>query len=542
VKLLARILDSLHNHLITGVRTVTSDVAFIPHSRYGSATELAAHLAAIVESSDNAIVSTDPQWIVESWNPAAERLFGYTADEMIGRSILDLVPFDQQSEAVRVVEEVRADGHVAPYETVRVRKDGSLVAVSVNPWPVRTPAGEFISLAAIYADLTERRRLEGQLRQAAKIEAVGRLAGGIAHDFNNLLTVIAGYGALAQEALPLGDPVRELIGEMIAAGERAAGLTRQLLAFSRKQVLAPVVLDLNQVVREMEKLLARLIGADIDFAIHLQPGPVLVRADAGQIEQVIMNLVVNARDAMPTGGKLSIETHDVELDDHYALTHPGVKPGQYVQLAVIDSGIGMTAEIRAQVFEPFFTTKGPGKGTGLGLATVFGIVQQSGGSVEVYSEPGVGTAFKVYLPRCAEPGLQTCVESIRPVARGTETILLVEDEASVRTLSGFILREAGYTVLEAQHGHHAVQVAGEFPGSIHLLATDVVMPGLGGRDLAALLVTMRPHLRVLYMSGYTDDAVVHHGILQGEANFLQKPFTPAGLTRAVRDALDAAAK
>jgi len=507
--------------------------------RFRTVADAQAHLAAIVESSNDAIVSTDTNWVVESWNPAAERLFAYSADEIIGRSILVLVPENEQANSIRVLETIRAGGRVAPYEGIRLGKNGDPVPVLVTPWPVLGANGEFISLAAIYADLTERRRLEGQLRQAARMEAVGRLAGGIAHDFNNLLTVIAGYGSLICDTLPVGDPVRELVGEMTTAGERAAALTRQLLAFSRKQVLAPTILDLNVVIADLESLLRRLIGADIDFAARLQPDLELVRADPSQIEQVVMNLVVNARDAMPTGGKLTIETRDVELDEHYAASHIGSHAGPHVLLAVTDNGVGMNAEVRAKVFEPFFTTKSPGKGTGLGLATVFGIVQQSNGSVEVYSEPGVGTCFKVYLPRCEETGFAVRVETPRVAARGTETILFVEDDESVRTLSAFVLREAGYTVLDAANGDEAVQVANEYRETIHLLATDVVMPGFGGRDLASLLHAMRPDIRVLYMSGYTDDAIVRHGILQGEVNFLQKPYTPTSLARAVRDALDA---
>jgi two-component system cell cycle sensor histidine kinase/response regulator CckA len=387
--------------------------------------------------------------------------------------------------------------------------------------------------------VTDRRRLEEQLHQASKMEAVGQLAGGVAHDFNNLLTVITGYGALVADALPPGDPVRELVGEMVRAGERAAGLTRQLLAFSRKQVLSPRVVDLNAVVADTERMLRRLIGADVDLAARLQPNLGRVRADPGQVEQVVMNLAVNARDAMPRGGKLTVETRDVELGEDYCRTHPEARPGPHVLLAVSDTGCGMTEEVRLRIFEPFFTTKGPGKGAGLGLATVFGIVKQSGGSVEVYSEVGVGTTFKVYLPRADAPAAADATGPVQAaVTRGTETLLVAEDEPAVRALTCHVLRSAGYTVLEAETGEEAVRVADRHAGPVHLLVTDVVMPGGGGRELAETLAERHPGARVLFLSGYTADAVVRHGILGERADFLQKPFTPAALARKVREVLD----
>ena len=624
-------------------------------------------LAAVVESSDAAIVCTDPDWVVVSWNPAAERLFGYAAAEMVGRSILDLVPPDLHAEARGVVEAVRAGARVEPYEAVRLRKDGRPVHVSVNPWPVRDAGGAFVSLAAIYTDLTdrrrsaarlravvssmsdglvladpagnlvewnpaalrmhgyesqdevrrplsdfagtfvlsppggqplppadwpmarvlrgevltdvelnvrrtdtgrqvvlsysgspvrgpdgavemgvltihdvtERRRLEEQFRQAQKMEAVGRLAGGVAHDFNNLLTVINGYSDLLLDALPAGDPTRDLLDEIRKAGERSAGLTRQLLAFSRKAVVAPRILDLNALVLDMEQMLRRLIGEDVALAVKPQIRLGTVRADAGHLEQVLMNLVVNARDAMPRGGRLTVETRNADLDEAYARTHAGVRPGRYVLLAVSDTGHGIPADILPHLFEPFFTTKGPGQGTGLGLATVHGIVQQAGGHVGVYSEVGVGTTFKVYLPRLADAaGNPAPMSALRPPSRGTETILLVEDEGGVRALTRHVLQAAGYTVLEAADGAEAVRLAAAHRGRVHLLVTDVVMPGVGGRELAGRLAAGQPGLKVLYLSGYTDDAVVRHGVLEEHVHFLQKPFTPAALAHKVREVLD----
>jgi PAS domain S-box-containing protein len=406
---------------------------------------------------------------------------------------------------------------------------------------IRDSAGRPAEVVGSWTDITERKHIEEQFRQAQKMEAVGRLAGGVAHDFNNLLQVITGYGELLLETLRPDDPSRDLVEEMTRAGERAASLTRQLLAFSRQSVLAPRVLDLNSVVIDLEKMLRRVIGEDIDLKTALRPGLGRIKADPGQIEQVLMNLAVNARDAMPQGGKLTIETRDADLDEEYARLHAGVRHGPYVLLAVSDSGHGMTPEVQARIFEPFFTTKEMGKGTGLGLATVFGVVQQAGGHVAVYSEPGVGATFKVYLPRVEESVSPTkSRSSVLPAPKGTETVLVVEDEDAVRALVRIILREAGYRVLEASDGGAALAVAGRCQGPIHLLLSDVVMPVLGGRQLAERLLALHPEMKVLYQSGYTDDAVVRHGILQEKVHFLQKPYSPAALAAKVREVLDGA--
>jgi signal transduction histidine kinase/CheY-like chemotaxis protein len=389
---------------------------------------------------------------------------------------------------------------------------------------------------------TELSQTQEQLTQAQKMEAVGRLAGGVAHDFNNLLMVIIGRTALLLEALGAEDPTRRPIELIQKTANRAADLTRQLLAFSRKQVLQPVVLDLNGVVGNIGEMLKRLIGEDIVLVTILDPALGRVKADPGQIEQVIMNLAVNARDAMPQGGRLTLETASVELDAVYASQRVEARPGPHVMLALSDTGIGMDSETQARIFEPFFTTKGPGKGTGLGLATVYGIVKQSGGNIWVYSEPGQGTTFKIYLPRVDEPveSAEGAIAPARPL-QGMETILLVEDEEAVRELARDVLRARGYTVLEARHGGDALKVCEQHRGPIHAMLTDVVMPRMSGRELAERLAVLHPEMKVLYMSGYTDNAVVHHGVLDPGTVFLQKPFAPAVLVRKLREVLDARA-
>ncbi len=404
---------------------------------------------------------------------------------------------------------------------------------------VRDETGRIRQLRGVMVDVTEHQQLEEEFRQSQKMEAVGRLAGGVAHDFNNLLTIISGYAQLAQDFLAPDHLLRPYIDEILKAGDRASALVRRLLAFTRRQSMEPQILDLNSVIKGTEKMLRRLIGEDIEVETVLPADLGTVRSDPAQLEQVLINLSVNARDAMPNGGKLLIETGNVELDESYAQIHAAVTPGLYVMLAVSDTGLGMDAHTRAHMFEPFFTTKEKGKGTGLGLATVYGIIKQSGGNIWVYSEPGMGTTFKIYLPRvvaAVEAPPPMLIRTSQP--HGSETILLVEDEDGIRSLVLGILRGRGYTVLEAGRPMEALEISKKFEGHIHLLFTDVVMPQMSGREVAAKISAARPHTKVLYMSGYTDHAIAHHGVLNPGVPFLQKPFTPDALTQKVREVLD----
>ncbi len=401
-------------------------------------------------------------------------------------------------------------------------------------------------ILVILSDITERKRaeeekatLQEELRQSQKMEAIGGLAGGIAHDFNNLLTVISGNCQLSLLELKEGDPLRGNIEEIKVAAERATSLTRQLLAFSRRQVLNMKVLDLNTIIKDLEKMLRRVIGEDIELVTWFADDLGMVKIDPGWIEQVIMNLAVNARDAMPRGGKLIIETTNAEVDESFTRSHVTVKPGRYVKLCVNDTGMGMPPEVKEHLFEPFFTTKEKGKGTGLGLSTVYGIIKQSGGDIWVYSEPGLGTTFNIYLPRVDESLEDIRIKVTREeIPRGGETILLVEDEEDVRRLAVRILERQGYTVLEASCGMDALVLCKERKEPLHMILTDVVMPEMSGRQLADQLIPLHPKMKVLYMSGYTDNAVIHHGILEDRVDYLQKPFTIDGLTRKVREVLD----
>lgn len=486
---------------------------------------------------------TTPQGHFLQVNPAYAAITGYTEDELLAQDLLTITHADDRAiERQMLTRLLAGDVPAFTLEQRYLRKGGGTVWVRNTLSLMRDPEGRPERLVVLVQNITEQRRLEEQYRQSQKMEAIGRLAGGVAHDFNNLLTVITGYGQIVLDKLPPNDDTRELIAEITKAGDRAAALTRQLLVFSRRQIIAPRILDLKAVVTDAGMMLRRLIGEDVELVTLSDPGLWPVKADAGQVEQALMNLVVNARDALPHGGKITIETRNVRLDDHYAQGHPEVEPGAYVLLAVSDNGAGMTAEIKAHLFEPFFTTKEPGRGTGLGLATVYGIVKQAGGHIDVYSEPDLGTTFKLYLPRSDE-GRRAGSKShpgLTPMPPGRETILLVEDEEAVRVLSRHILHECGYEVLEARQGEEALRLASQHTGRIDLLVTDVVMPRLGGRGVADQLKRLYPHLKVLYLSGYTDDAVVRHGVLEQDVPFLQKPFTPAGLAQRVREVLDAA--
>jgi PAS domain S-box-containing protein len=469
-------------------------------------------------------------------NDAAVRNYGYTREEFLSMTLDDLQPAEDLGRVVQLVAALDA-GVAQPGSYRHKLKNGRIIDVDITLH--KFLLDERPSVLAVALDITGRTRMESQLRQAQKMEAIGSLAGGVAHDFNNLLSVILSYSKMLAEGLKPGDPMRDDLEEISHAGLRAADLTRQLLAFSRQQILEPRVLDLNAVVGGVAKMLRRLVGEDVQLSVA--PAPVLgsVRADPGQVEQVLMNLVVNSRDAMPQGGKLTIETANVFLDAGYAAQHPGVAAGAYVMLAVTDTGSGMDAATKERIFDPFFTTKEKGSGTGLGLATVFGIVQQSGGHIWVYSEPGLGTTTKMYLPQTDAPcDVVVATPAETRSMRGSETVLLVEDEESVRVLTRTILERQGYRVIEAQSGGDALLICEQHTATIHLLLTDVVMPRMSGRKLAERLSSLRPDMKVLYMSGYTDDSIVRHGVLESGVAFLQKPITPETLARKLREVID----
>ena len=483
-----------------------------------------------------------PKWMYDAEtlrflavNEAAIREYGYSREEFLAMTLKDLRP---PEDAGAMLEALQRTTALPKFSVMRHRrKSGETLQMEITSHTLILD-GRACRLA-VGLDVTERRRLEEQLRQSQKMEAVGRLAGGVAHDFNNVLSVILSYSDMLLGGMKSDEPMRDDVQEIRKAGDRAAALTRQLLMFSRQQVLKPRVLDLNELLANMDKMLQRILGADV--ALVSLPAEQLgrVRVDPSSIEQVIMNLVVNARDAMPTGGQLTMETRNVVLDETYAHEHLGVVPGPHVMLAVTDTGTGIDKVTLARIFEPFFTTKEQGKGTGLGLSTVFGIVQQSGGSVWVYSEVGKGTTFKVYLPR-----VDASIEVVGPTdplpatLRGSETILLVEDDDQVRGVAVGILRRSGYQVIESRNAGEALLHAEKHDGTIHLLLTDVVMPQMSGPELAKRLVSVRPGIRVLCMSGYTDDSIVRHGVLDAHLPYLQKPITPDVLTMKVRDVLD----
>jgi two-component system, cell cycle sensor histidine kinase and response regulator CckA len=488
----------------------------------------------IAEHSRDLIVLLDRGGRVLYASPSHQHVLGYAPVELIGRSAIDVVHPDDRALVLREWTTLAARGHIQT--TVRVRHaNGDWLSMETSS-SILDKQGGTLNVAR---DVTERKRLEAQLLQSQKMETIGRLAGGIAHDFNNLLTAITGYADFALEDLPQDSAVRNDIEELRKSADRATSLTRQLLAFARKQMIEPRIVNLNQLVGDMGGFIRRLVGELIELSMLPAADLGSVRVDTNQIEQVIVNLVVNARDAMPQGGRLAIETANVVLDAGYADEHVDVKPGRYVMLTVGDTGVGMDAAVQEHLFEPFFTTKGPGKGTGLGLATCYGIVKQHGGYILPYSEPGRGTLMKIYLPRVDEPLDPLPDAEAYTNARGDETILLVEDEAAVRELAVRVLRGQGYTVLEAGDGLQALQlIAQEQAAQVDLLVTDVVMPGLGGGQLAERLIAMRPGIKVLFTSGYTQDAVLHAGQLAPGTHFLHKPFSPAALAHKVRGLLD----
>jgi PAS domain S-box-containing protein len=495
-------------------------------------------LVAILEATSDLVAITTREGPVVYMNPAGVRLLG--VEDAAGLRLSDYTPPETMRRLLEEAIPAAEREGVWNGETALCRRDGRPFPVSQVIIAHRGSDGQMEYLSTIARDITTHRLLEQQLLQSQKMEAVGRLAGGIAHDFNNMLAVIVGYSGLLLNRADLAPAVRTCLEPLHSAAERAAGLTRQLLAFSRKQIAAPERVDLNQVIRGMEGMLRRLLGEDLDLVADPQASPCPVVVDVGQIEQMLLNLAVNARDAMPNGGRLTIETRTLNLDESYVREHAGVQPGPYVMLAVSDTGCGMDEETLSHIFEPFFTTKGEGHGTGLGLSTVYGIAQQSGGHIWVYSEPGQGTAFKIYLP-CAGGDAPAGRPSTSPAALhgGSETALVVEDEGMVRSLVTRTLQAFGYQVLEAPSPDAALRLCQEHAAPIHLLVSDVVLPGMNGRVLAEQLREQRPEMKVLFMSGYTDDAIVRHGVLTAEFAFIQKPFSPGALARKVSELLHA---
>jgi len=500
--------------------------------------EMLHKLRRIVEQSPDPVMITDRSCVLEYVNPAFEALTGYSREEVIGQTLGILKSEQQAGELYEEMWDTVLSGRAFHGIVMNRKKNGETFILEKSITPLRNAAGEITHYISTGRDITDQRRLESQLQQAQKMDAIGRLAGGVAHDFNNLLMVISAYAELTLESLPAQHPSRAKLEEIINAARRAAELTRQLLAFGRKQMQSLRLLDLNAVLAQISRMLPRLIGEDIQLLFV--PGKNLdkVRADPVQIEQVVMNLAANARDAMPAGGKLTIETSNVHLDETYLQRHSIVPPGDYVLLTVTDSGMGIPQEHLAHIFEPFYTTKDEGKGTGLGLATVYGIVKQTGGFIWVYSEAGLGTAFKIYLPRVQSAVAEVSSAGIaQDSPHGCETVLLVEDEAAVRGSTRDFLMQRGYTVLEANNGEDALRVSREYCGPIDLMLSDVVMPKMSGPNLAERLLAERPHMKVLFISGYAENTVLQHGKMDVTLRLLQKPFGLDTLARKIREVL-----
>ena len=491
------------------------------------------NLQAMIAASPLATIALDLDCRITLWNPAAERMFGWTRAEVVGR-ILPHVPPSELPEIREIVRRVSAGEVIGGMELRRERKGGGAVLVELYAAPQRDPEGRIVGVMEQLADITERRQFDEALLQAQKMESIGRLAGGIAHDFNNMLTAISGFADLLVQDLPEEGDARESAETIRRAAAQAAALTQQLLAFSRRQVLEPVVLDPDATIEAVEPMLRRLIGEDVDLRVSLRAAPLRMRVDPSQLAQIVMNLVVNARDAMPDGGRIVVETGRAAFDSAYASEHFEVTPGNYVMVAVSDTGIGMDMATRQHIFEPFFTTKEPGKGTGLGLATIYGIVRQSGGHIWLYSEPGQGTTFKVYFPTVADPASQPEAPPI-DVAGGSETILLVEDESSVRELARTILTRLGYNVLAAADPREALAIVASHSERIHVLVSDVVMPVMSGPELARRIRMMRPNIKTLLLSGYTGNIIDRGDRLAGTDGFLSKPFTTNDLAQKVAE-------
>lgn len=493
-------------------------------------------LALIVDSSQDAIIGKNLDGIVTHWNQGAEHIYGYTAQEMIGRPISVLTPKERVDEIPGILEKIRRGQRVEYFESVRVTKDKRNLNMSISVSPIHDAEGKVVGASTIARNITAQKKTEDQLRQSQKMEAVGRLAGGVAHDFNNLLGIVTACSELLRNRVDADSA--EYIDNIREAAKRGAALTRQLLAFSRRQPVQTQLLDLNERLKEVGKLLRPLMGDDVEIVLLPRSATAIIEADAGQLDQIVMNLAVNARDAMPRGGKLVLETGAIDFDESFAREHPAMTAGRYVMLAVSDSGVGMDEPTRSRVFEPFFTTKETGKGTGLGLATVYGIVKQSRGHILVYSEPGHGTTFKIYLPSAVHKlGTETEAEAeALPPRREGMTILLVEDDVIMRQMTRKMLEGHGYQVLEADDGKSALDVIGSDHAAIDLVLTDVVMKGINGPELVLRLIESHPAMKVVYMSGYTGELVANHGIDSG-IRLLEKPFTRADLLQTVDAAL-----
>ena len=502
--------------------------------------ELHRRLSTAIQQAAESVIITDDQGTILYVNPAFEQISGFSQAEAIGQKPNILKSGKQGPDFYRDLWACISSGRVWHGRFTNKRKDGTVYVEEATITPIRDENKRITNYVSVKRDITRELELEDQYRQAQKMEAVGRLAAGIAHDFNNLLTAINGFTELMQKELPPGDPLQDISAKVLNSGQRAATLVRQLLAFSRKQVVTPRIIKLDTVVSNIDKMLRRIIGEDITLETRFAPNLWSIKADPSQIEQIVLNLAINARDAMPAGGQLTIETSNVTLDEAYVSHHLVVQSGDHVLLSVSDTGVGMDDEVVAHIFEPFFTTKDLGKGTGLGLATVFGIVKQSKGHIQVKSQPGQGTIFKIYFPRVMEEITYLLdPDQVMDLPKGRETILLVEDETMVRDLAAYVLRGQGYTVLEADNGQSALQVAQQHQGKIDLLLTDVIMPHMDGKTLADQLIAIRPDLKILFASGYSADRIAQHNLssLDG-TSFVQKPFSPRGLANKVRDVLD----
>jgi len=501
--------------------------------------EYRARLASIIDSSEDAIIGKDLDGVITTWNRGAERIYGFTAEEIVGKSISILAPKDRPDEIPSILARIRRGESIEHYESIRVAKDGRALNVSITVSPIRDASGEPVGASAIARDITAQKRSEEHIRQTQKMDAIGRLAGGLAHDFNNILGIITACTELLSPRIEAGSEPEQYIGNIRKAVDRGAALTRQLLAFSKKQPVQSQILDLTELLRETVRLLRPLMGDDVEISVVPRSTSALIEADPGQLDHVLINLAVNARDAMPRGGKFILETGIVQLDEAFTRDHAPIPAGEYIVLAVSDTGTCMDAQTLSRIFDPFFTTKAVGKGTGLGLSTVYGIVRQSGGHIWVYSEPGRGTTFKIYLPS-AEHKIreipQPAAEEPPPKPKGA-TVLLVEDDEMMRQLTRKVIEDHGYHVLEASDGVSALQAVADHQDRIDLLLTDVVMRGMGGPELVTKMRTSHPSLKVVFMSGYTGELIANHSKLSAGITLLEKPFSRTALLKTLHTAL-----